>query len=63
MSGTPATPWACWASPARTEKYAALTLFGMALFVFAGAGFASRANSTGRPGAALCAIIAFPSPH
>ncbi|MGW2932273.1 hypothetical protein ACWDA7_10515 [Streptomyces sp. NPDC001156] len=37
-------------SPARTERYAALTLFGMALFVFAGAGFASRANSTGRPG-------------
>ncbi|MFE2518891.1 hypothetical protein ACFXG9_26740 [Streptomyces mirabilis] len=36
-------------SPARTEEYAALTLFGMALFVFAGAGFASRANSTGRP--------------
>nr|WTB33934.1 hypothetical protein OG781_34505 [Streptomyces sp. NBC_00830] len=36
-------------SPARTEGYAALTLFGMALFVFAGAGFASRANSTGRP--------------
>ncbi|MFF2127518.1 hypothetical protein ACFVW1_19375 [Streptomyces olivochromogenes] len=36
-------------SPARTEKYAVLTLFGMALFVFAGAGFASRANSTGRP--------------
>ncbi|MFD3587962.1 hypothetical protein [Streptomyces sp. NPDC058683] len=36
-------------SPARTEGYAALTLFGMALFVFAGAGFAPRANSTGRP--------------
>lgn len=36
-------------SPTRTEGYAALTLFGMALFVFAGAGFASRANSTGRP--------------
>ncbi|MGW1505800.1 hypothetical protein ACWCQW_46295 [Streptomyces mirabilis] len=73
-------------SPARTEEYAASTLFGMALFVFAGAGFASRANSTGRPelraglvgrvglrlgqagivlllGAALCAVIAFLSPH
>jgi hypothetical protein len=36
-------------SPARSEGYAALTLFGIALFVFAGAGFASRANSTGRP--------------
>ncbi|MEU6321524.1 hypothetical protein [Streptomyces sp. NPDC047009] len=36
-------------SPARAEGYAALTLFGMALFVFAGAGLASRANSTGRP--------------
>ncbi|MFE2467893.1 hypothetical protein [Streptomyces mirabilis] len=73
-------------SPAGTEEYAALTLFGMALFVFAGSGFASRANSTGRPelsagpvgrvglrlgqagivlllGAALCAVIAFLSPH
>ncbi|KAF5996098.1 hypothetical protein [Streptomyces sp. WAC00263] len=36
-------------SPAGTEEYAALTPFGMALFVFAGSGFASRANSTGRP--------------
>ncbi|MEV6111339.1 hypothetical protein AB0L59_02200 [Streptomyces sp. NPDC052109] len=36
-------------SPARTTGYAALTLFGVALFVFAGAGFASRASSTGRP--------------
>jgi hypothetical protein len=36
-------------SPARAEGYAALTLFGMALFVFAGAGLASRANPTGRP--------------
>ncbi|WP_159064450.1 hypothetical protein [Streptomyces olivochromogenes] len=31
-------------SPARTEKYAALTLFGMALFVFAGAGDHSAAG-------------------
>ncbi|MFF3873422.1 hypothetical protein [Streptomyces sp. NPDC001978] len=36
-------------SPARTEGYAALTMFGMALFAFGGAGFASRKNSAARP--------------
>ncbi|MDT0463149.1 hypothetical protein [Streptomyces gibsoniae] len=36
-------------SPARAEGYAALTLFGMALFAFGGAGFAGRTNSAARP--------------
>ncbi|MEV6024418.1 hypothetical protein [Streptomyces sp. NPDC052036] len=36
-------------SPARAEGYAALTLFGAALFAFGGAGFASRTNPSGRP--------------
>ncbi|TFV32079.1 hypothetical protein E4K10_14665 [Streptomyces sp. T1317-0309] len=36
-------------SSVRTEGYAALTLFGMALFAFGGAGFAGRTNSAARP--------------
>jgi hypothetical protein len=36
-------------SPARAEGYAALTMFGMALFAFGVAGFASRTSSAARP--------------
>ena len=35
--------------PARAEGYAALTLFGIALLAFGGAGLAGRTNSAARP--------------